>query len=133
MKLQLIERSFISVNSMKKSTLFGGQHTPMFVLLRLLQSLQTLKLLGCGNLEGLPRDTLLIFDCENLISLPKDVGCLSALETLVISGCTKLTMPKDEDDQVNKLSLRRLKLPHLPEMVALPRWLQGCEDTLQFL
>lgn len=77
--------------------------------------------------------TLLIFDCENLISLPKDVGCLSALETLVISGCTKLTMPKDEDDQVNKLSLRRLKLSHLPEMVALPRWLQGCEDTLQFL
>ncbi|PON80661.1 LRR domain containing protein [Parasponia andersonii] len=125
----------------------------------------TLKLVGCGNLEGLPRDiknlislrflslttkatffpengieclnclrTLLIFDCESLVSLPRNFRCLTALETLVIGGCTKLRITEDEDnDQVNKLSLKRLQFSHLPEMVALPRWLRGCELTLKLL
>ncbi|KAL5576033.1 hypothetical protein UlMin_017732 [Ulmus minor] len=66
-----------------------------------LQSLLTLKLEGCENLEGLPRDM------KNLISLrflsittnetfiPEDrIACLTSLRTLIISFCKRLvTLP----------------------------------------
>ncbi|KAL5575078.1 hypothetical protein UlMin_016777 [Ulmus minor] len=66
-----------------------------------LQSLLTLKLEGCSNLEGLPRDM------KNLISLrflsittrerciPEDrIACLTSLRTLIVSRCINLvTLP----------------------------------------
>ncbi|PON89782.1 NB-ARC domain, LRR domain containing protein [Trema orientale] len=127
-----------------------------------LHSLQTLRLFGCVNLEGLPREInclislrylevttaatcfpgmeclislrrLEIYHCNNLISLPQSLKSLTSLEALEICYCKKLILTEEEDDQVTKLSLRRLLFRGLPEMAALPQWLRGCEDNLQLL
>ncbi|KAL5562777.1 hypothetical protein UlMin_032524, partial [Ulmus minor] len=124
-----------------------------------LQSLETLILGGCGNLKVLPEDfnslislrlltitttamnlprmecltslrSLWIVQSPNLISLPIN----PTLEILVIDDCEMFTLTENKDnDQVGKLSLRKLILGDLPEMTAFPRWLQGCEDTLNDL
>ncbi|KAL5546896.1 hypothetical protein UlMin_006583 [Ulmus minor] len=123
----------------------------------MLQSLQTLYLRGCGNLTRLPRDInclislrfleitttanflpemdgltslqyLSLWWCPNLTSLPKNLRCLT---TLIIRDCGELTLTDNDNEEVSKLSLRKFIVRGLPKLVALPKWLRGCEDTLQ--
>ncbi|PON92503.1 LRR domain containing protein [Trema orientale] len=62
------------------------------------------------------------------------MGLLTRLETLMIIDCEKLG--EDENDKGNNiipLSLRTLVLMKLPQLAALPRWLQGSSSTLNYL
>ncbi|PON72926.1 NB-ARC domain containing protein [Trema orientale] len=70
-----------------------------------LQSLETLELAGCSNLEGLPRDVkclesltfLSITTTETCFSENKGIGCLGySLQTLVITNCKALISLPDE-------------------------------------
>ncbi|CAL8169719.1 unnamed protein product [Prunus armeniaca] len=128
-----------------------------------LQSLQTLDLDGCGNLEELPRDVnklisltslwlmtkqtsltengvgclkslqfLGIVKCSNLTSLPCETSYLASLRTLVLDKCEQLDLRK-VNYQGTPLRLQKLWIINLPRMVALPEWLQGVANTLQFL
>ncbi|KAL5575063.1 hypothetical protein UlMin_016762 [Ulmus minor] len=66
-----------------------------------LQSLLTLKLEGCENLEGLPRDMKYLISLRflsittNATRIPEDrIACLTSLRTLIIAGCQNLvTLP----------------------------------------
>ncbi|CAL9025766.1 unnamed protein product, partial [Prunus brigantina] len=128
-----------------------------------LQSLQTLYLADCANLEELPRD---ISKLVNLTSLwlttkqtsftEKRVGCLKSLRHLYISMCSNLTsLPRETsylaslrtlalynceqldlgnvNYQGTPLRLQKLDIFKVPRMVALPEWLQGAANTLQLL
>ncbi|TXG70362.1 hypothetical protein EZV62_005297 [Acer yangbiense] len=78
-----------------------------------LQSLQTLSLEGCKELQELPRDisswrnleyifedigglkalhTMMIVECPSLLSLPHGVKNLSSLENLCLWKCEKLNL-----------------------------------------
>ncbi|EXB56304.1 Disease resistance protein RGA2 [Morus notabilis] len=78
--------------------------------------------------------TLMIVSCNKLSYLSDRImGCLTALETLVISYCENLALFDDQDEKVKRLSLQKLIFMDLPKMRALPRWLEGCQNTLQYL
>lgn len=87
---------------------------------------------GIGCLTSLR--TLMIVSCKRLTYLSDEImRSLTALETLVISYCKNLALFEDSDEKVGRLSLRNLIFMDLPWMEALPRWLQGCQNTLQYL
>lgn len=128
-----------------------------------LQSLQTLGLGGCVNLEELPRDMRKLIRLRYLVittkqsSFPENgVGCLTSLRYLSIWECSNLTcLPRDtsylaslrtlmigdckqldlvmENYQVIPLRLQKLGIIGVPQMVALPDWFQGCTNTLRVL
>ncbi|KAM1625959.1 hypothetical protein FF1_014350 [Malus domestica] len=128
-----------------------------------LQSLQSLSLGGCVNLEVLPRDMRKLISLRYLelttkqSSFPENgVGCLTSLRYLCIQDCSYLTcLPHDtsylaslctltilnckqldlvmENYQVIPLRLKKLGIVGFPRMVALPEWFQGATNTLQDL
>ncbi|XP_021800327.1 disease resistance protein RGA2-like [Prunus avium] len=128
-----------------------------------LQSLQTLYLGHCENLEELPRDISKLISLTTLefttkqTSFPENgVGCLKSLRLLGIFKCSNLTsLPRETSylaslrtlvlcncEQLNlgnvnyqgtPLRLQNLSIFNLPRMVALPEWLQGAANTLQLL
>ncbi|XP_021805772.1 putative disease resistance protein RGA1 [Prunus avium] len=128
-----------------------------------LQSLQSLHLGNCENLEELPRDisklislttlelttkqtsftengvgclkslrNLSIFRCSNLTSLPREMSYLASLRTLILYNCEQLDLG-NINYQGTPLKLQKLLIGQLPRMVAMPEWLQGVANTLQFL
>ncbi|ONH95305.1 hypothetical protein PRUPE_7G062500 [Prunus persica] len=128
-----------------------------------LQSLQSLYLIGCVNLEELPRDISKLISIITLelttkqTSFPKNgVGSLKSLRFLTISRCSNLTSLPHETSYLaslrtlmlykcekldlwnvnypgTPLRLQELDIENLPRMVALPEWFQGAANTLQFL
>lgn len=124
-----------------------------------LQSLQTLCLHGCKNLEELPRDMrelisllslitkaacfpenvvgclkslqfLMIIRCSNLTSFPWEMTYVAALRTLIISHCQQLELGNG-NYQVIALRLQKLIIVSIPRMVALPELLQGAANSLE--
>ena len=85
-------------------------------------------------LEGIQRLTALRFlgfqNCESLNSLPQGLKHLTALEVMLIQNCEKLNLMEGDDYPT---SLRRLGIGRLPKLVALPLWLKGSANTLNFL
>ncbi|PON86888.1 NB-ARC domain, LRR domain containing protein [Trema orientale] len=77
--------------------------------------------------------TLMIVHCNEMLCLPDSMSCLTALKTLVISYCKNLSLFYEEHKNVGTLSLHKLILVELPRALALPKWLQGCKQSLQFL
>ncbi|KAL6272932.1 hypothetical protein ACE6H2_023624 [Prunus campanulata] len=128
-----------------------------------LQSLQTLNLIGCVNLEELPRDIRKLISLTSLWLTTKEtsftengVGCLKSLRFLSIIECSNLTsLPRETsylaslwtlwiykckqldlgnvNYQGTPLRLQKLWIQGVPRMVALPEWLQGAANTLQIL
>ncbi|KAM5558793.1 hypothetical protein ABKV19_020465 [Rosa sericea] len=128
-----------------------------------LQSLQTLYLNCCRNIQELPRDM------GNLISLrflsmttteacfqDNGVGCLKSLRFLLIGECDNLiSLPREmsylaalrtlilydckqldlvsQHYQAIPLRLEKLGINGLPRMTELPEWLRGAASTLQYL
>ncbi|XP_062168286.1 putative disease resistance protein RGA1 [Alnus glutinosa] len=84
-----------------------------------------------GSLTNLRR--LVVAGCEKLTSLTLDNKHLTALETLVIFGCTELSFTGGEDNQDLNLSLQKLEITYVPKLEVLPQWLQGTANTLQYL
>uniref|UniRef100_A0A7N2M2V1 Disease resistance protein RGA3 n=1 Tax=Quercus lobata TaxID=97700 RepID=A0A7N2M2V1_QUELO len=84
--------------------------------------------------EGIQRLTALCFlgfqNCESLNSLPQGLKHLTALEVMLIQNCEKLNLMEGDDYPP---SLQRLGIGRLPKLVALPLWLKGSANTLNFL
>ncbi|KAM1222379.1 hypothetical protein ACFX2J_009921 [Malus domestica] len=128
-----------------------------------LQSLEILSVLGCVNLEELPRDISKLISLRWLeittkqTSFPDNgVGCMKSLRYLSILDCGNLTsLPRDMsylaalhtlfiakceqldlangNYQLIPMRLQRLTIARVPRMVALPEWLQGAANTLRVL
>lgn len=108
-----------------------------------LTNLRHLEIVGCSNLKSLGEEgmerlialrALWILGCESLESLPRGLKSLTALEVLLIAGCNSIkSMDWDEYKQGLCFSLRVLWIQRLPQLGALPQWLQLSAHTLQQL
>ncbi|KAL3755494.1 hypothetical protein ACJRO7_002532 [Eucalyptus globulus] len=105
-----------------------------------LTSLRWLFIADCMNLETLFDDiqsltslrVLAIANCPKLASLPQGIKNLQALEHLWIGYCERLRLPEGESNEPRSTSrLQSFRFEGLPELVSLPRWLEGSASTLQ--
>jgi hypothetical protein len=110
-----------------------------------LESLQTLFIVRCENLQNLCEDMkglkslrkLAIGRCDSLISLPRSIKCLASLQELYIKECEKLDLMAIEEEKKEKiqpffLSLHIIIFEKLPATLALPeQLLQGSAESLQ--
>ncbi|KAF7852004.1 hypothetical protein BT93_L1697 [Corymbia citriodora subsp. variegata] len=105
-----------------------------------LTSLQWLFILDCKYLEALfdgiqsltSLRKLVIRACPKLASLPQGIKNLEALEDLWIEDCESLRLPEEESNEPRSTSrLQSFRFKELPEIVSLPRWLEGFASTLQ--
>ncbi|XP_058208061.1 disease resistance protein RGA2-like [Rhododendron vialii] len=106
-----------------------------------LTSLRTLYFYECDNLETLGegiehlsclRD-LVLQSCSKLVSLPAGFRHLISLERLEICRCESLNLSEDDDDLKGLISLKNLRLVHLPRLVNLPKGLLDATATLTHL
>ena len=80
--------------------------------------------------------TLYVADCHSLKSLPLDVTNFPELETLVVQDCVNLDLDlwkEHHEEQNPKLRLKFVAFVGLPQLVALPQWLQETANSLQSL
>ncbi|KHN14961.1 Putative disease resistance protein RGA1 [Glycine soja] len=80
--------------------------------------------------------TLYVGDCHSLKSLPLDVTNFPELETLFVENCVNLDLElwKDHHEEPNpKLKLKCVGFWALPQLGALPQWLQETANFLQTL
>ncbi|KAG5086119.1 hypothetical protein JHK82_053516 [Glycine max] len=80
--------------------------------------------------------TLYVVDCHSLKSLPLDVTNFPELETLVVQDCVNLDLDlwkEHHEEQNPKLRLKFVAFVGLPQLVALPQWLQETANSLQSL
>ncbi|KAJ9676904.1 hypothetical protein PVL29_022085 [Vitis rotundifolia] len=138
--------SMISLRMLRITTkqrgLFGKEKG-----LRCLNSLQSLYLVDCLNLEFLSKRMkslieiriLVILNCPSLVSLSHSIKLLTALKHLVIGSCEKLeSMDGEAEGQEDIQSfgnLQVLQFEDLPRLEALPRWLlhRPTSNTLHHL
>ncbi|KAL2952637.1 hypothetical protein AAZX31_19G122400 [Glycine max] len=77
--------------------------------------------------------SLLVDDCHSLKSLPLDVTNFPELETLLVIDCVNLDLDlwKDHhEEQSPMLKLKCVAFRGLPQLVALPQWLQETANSL---
>ncbi|XP_044479412.1 putative disease resistance protein RGA1 [Mangifera indica] len=91
-----------------------------------LQNLQYLSLLGCEQLEGLPREVkyLISLRCFYLTTMQKHlpsngIGCLNSLRHLMIYRCSNLEYLCEDIGRLR--ALRRLCISDCPSLISLPR------------
>ncbi|XP_062166609.1 putative disease resistance protein RGA4 [Alnus glutinosa] len=107
-----------------------------------LNSLRFLHVYLCRSLEVLFQgmdgsftnlQTLVVSGCPKLTSFTHEIKYLTALETLVIEYCKELSLTGGEYNRDLNLSLQKLKITRVPKLKVLPQWLQGSTNTLQYL
>uniref|UniRef100_A0A0R0KLQ3 Disease resistance R13L4/SHOC-2-like LRR domain-containing protein n=1 Tax=Glycine max TaxID=3847 RepID=A0A0R0KLQ3_SOYBN len=106
-------------------------------------SLAHLSILSSHNMESifvgvkLPAlKTLSVDDCHSLKSLPLDVKNFPELETLVVDNCVNLDLDQWKDHHEEQSPMLKLKVVgfwNLPQLPALPQWLQETANSLQTL
>ncbi|KAG4927835.1 hypothetical protein JHK85_054321 [Glycine max] len=80
--------------------------------------------------------SLYVDDCDSLKSLSLDVTNFPELETLIVENCVNLDLELWKDDleeQSPMLKLKCVGFGCLPQLVALPQWLQETANFLQTL
>ncbi|KAL2952640.1 hypothetical protein AAZX31_19G122700 [Glycine max] len=80
--------------------------------------------------------TLNVSDCHSLKSLPLDVTNFPELETLFVQDCVNLDLDlwmDHHEEQSPMLKLKCVGFWGLPQLVALPQWLQETANSLQTL
>ena len=99
-----------------------------------LGSLKILNVESCHNVESIfggvkfpSLKTLFVQDCQNLKSLWLDGQNFPELETLIVERCHNLDLEllKDgHEEEGPKLKLKVVAFINLPQLVALPKWLE---------
>ncbi|XP_044509770.1 putative disease resistance protein RGA3 isoform X2 [Mangifera indica] len=91
-----------------------------------LQNLQYLSLLGCEQLEGLPREVKYLISLRwlDLTTMQKHlpsngIGCLNSLRHLMIGSCSNLQYLCEDIGRLR--ALRRLWIAKCPSLISLPR------------
>ncbi|XP_029126793.1 putative disease resistance protein RGA4 isoform X2 [Cajanus cajan] len=80
--------------------------------------------------------SLNVSECQGLKSLPLDVENFPELETLLVEKCGNLDLElwkNHHEEQSPKLKLIYVILSGLPQLTALPQWLQKTANSLQTL
>ncbi|CAJ1967536.1 unnamed protein product [Sphenostylis stenocarpa] len=103
-----------------------------------LTSLETLYVNCCDNVESLFKDVQL--SNLKILNLSKCGGLKSVsfhgirnLEVLMISKCAKLELSMGLNSQIPDSRFKFILLDDLPQLVTLPKWLQGSLNTLHSL
>ncbi|XP_020212530.1 disease resistance protein RGA2 [Cajanus cajan] len=106
-------------------------------------NLSSLSIFACHNLESIfggvkfpALKTLSVFYCGSLKSLSMDAKNFPELETLIAYGCGNLDLELWKDhhqEESPKLKLKSVTFADIPQLVALPQWLQGTANSLQSL
>ncbi|KAL2952645.1 hypothetical protein AAZX31_19G123200 [Glycine max] len=106
-------------------------------------SLELLSIQSCHNMESIfggvkfpALKTLFVADCHSLKSLPLDVTNFPELETLSLIYCVNLDLDlwkEHHEEQNPMLKLKCVGFSGLPQLVALPQWLQETANSLQTL
>ncbi|KAL5761219.1 hypothetical protein ACOSP7_019749 [Xanthoceras sorbifolium] len=146
-ELKEIPRGLRYLISLRALTLTTKQKRLPENVIGCLNSLQTLEISKCENLEYLCDDidrlkalrTLLITGCPSLLSLPCNIKYSSSLENLILMNCEKLNLRIEmEDDDSHQdlnntqIQLRTLSILALPNLEELPQWLLHA-NTLESL
>ncbi|KAH7571110.1 hypothetical protein JRO89_XS05G0254700 [Xanthoceras sorbifolium] len=146
-ELKEIPRGLRYLISLRTLTLTTKQKRLPENVIGCLNSLQTLEISKCENLEYLCDDidrlkalrTLLITGCPSLLSLPCNIKYSSSLENLILMKCEKLNLRIEmEDDDSHQdlnntqIQLRTLSILALPNLEELPQWLLHA-NTLESL
>ncbi|KAJ0043222.1 hypothetical protein Pint_17874 [Pistacia integerrima] len=103
-----------------------------------LQHLQTLSLLHCEELEGLPKDIRYLINLQIFVVTTKQrfmskngVGCLKSLRFLGIYGCTNLEYLFEDIGYLK--ALRSLYIGNCPSLISLPygiKYLNSLENLI---
>ncbi|KAL2952687.1 hypothetical protein AAZX31_19G124500 [Glycine max] len=106
-------------------------------------SLELLSIQSCHNMESIfggvkfpALKTLFVADCHSLKSLPLDVTNFPELETLCLTYCVNLHLDlwkEHHEEQNPMLKLKCVGFGNLPQLGALPQWLQETANSLQTL
>ncbi|KAG4915380.1 hypothetical protein JHK87_052937 [Glycine soja] len=106
-------------------------------------SLALLSIQSCHNMESIfggvkfaALKTLYVVVCHSVKSLLLDVTNFPELETLFVQDCVNLDLDlwKDHHEEQNpKLKLKLVGFGDLPQLVALPQWLEETANSLHSL
>ncbi|KAG4915906.1 hypothetical protein JHK85_054335 [Glycine max] len=106
-------------------------------------SLELLSIQSCHNMESIfggvkfpALKALNVAACHSLKSLPLDVINFPELETLTVKDCVNLDLDlwkEHHEEQNPKLRLKYVAFWGLPQLVALPQWLQETANSLRTL
>ncbi|KAL2565404.1 hypothetical protein GLYMA_19G137200v4 [Glycine max] len=106
-------------------------------------SLELLSIESCHNMESIfggvkfpALKALNVAACHSLKSLPLDVINFPELETLTVKDCVNLDLDlwkEHHEEQNPKLRLKYVAFWGLPQLVALPQWLQETANSLRTL
>ncbi|XP_017412856.1 disease resistance protein RGA2-like [Vigna angularis] len=103
-----------------------------------LTTLENLNISYCDNLEslfnGIQLSTLkklALVGCESLKSVP--FHAIRNVNVLAISNCDQLELSMGVGSQIPDSRLKYVVLKDLPQLVTLPRWIQGSANSLQSL
>ncbi|WVY96966.1 hypothetical protein V8G54_029117 [Vigna mungo] len=106
--------------------------------IEVLTSLEKLNFSYCNNLEslfnGIQLSTLkklALLGCESLKSVP--FHAIRNINVLAIYNCDKLELSMGVGSQIPDSRLKYVVLKDLPQLVTLPKWIQGSANFLQSL
>ncbi|KAL5761221.1 hypothetical protein ACOSQ2_020059 [Xanthoceras sorbifolium] len=146
-ELEEIPRGLRYLISLRKLTLTTKQKRLPENVIGYLNSLRTLEISSCKNLEYLCDDigrlkalrTLVISECPNLLSLPCNIKYPSSLENLILRVCGKLNLRIGMEEHNShqylnstQIQLRTISIDNLLNLEELPQWLLHA-NTLESL
>ncbi|WVZ07591.1 hypothetical protein V8G54_020937 [Vigna mungo] len=105
-----------------------------------LVSLECLVIESCHNVESVfggvkfpSLKTLYVRNCQSLKSMSLDGQNFPELETLVVANCGNLELELwkgDHEEESPKLKLKLVLFIRLPQLVALPKWVEEAANSL---
>ncbi|PNX92312.1 disease resistance protein rga3-like [Trifolium pratense] len=105
-----------------------------------LKHLQALSLYHCDNMDFMfigaqaqlnSLEALYIRSCKSLKSLP--LFAFPKLQTLLIEDCQMFNLSLNNEGPIRRSRIKHLHLKRFPQLLNLPRWIEGAVDTLETL
>ena len=138
-----ISQRIKKINSLRHLEITTKQPVLPYSEISNLISLALLSIQSCHNMESIfggvkfpAIKTLYVVVCHSVKSLLLDVTNFPELETLFVQDCVNLDLDlwKDHHEEQNpKLKLKLVGFGDLPQLVALPQWLEETANSLHSL
>ncbi|QCE05250.1 disease resistance protein RPM1 [Vigna unguiculata] len=137
-KLQMLPKGIENLINLRHLAITTAQTTFPEEVIGKLSSLEKLYIIDCDNLESLFEEvklftfkTFYLYNCGSLKWV--SFHAIRNLEVLVIKDCDNLDLSFGLGSRISNSRLKYVVFSDLPQLVTLPRWLQGCANTLRSL